>query len=487
MGSTTTNPNPLGIGGAISIKQNSANILFQRTTEVAFTSNSARNGGAIYTGGIVSFECTSVVFSENVASSSGGAIFINKEDSGSLGGEVVLNSNNGDIIFTGNQAGAGDAAGHDIYIGTGRLRIAGNSGKVVINGGISGLEGGIVNKSSGGLFLLGGTNQHFRGTFLQTGGTTTVVGNYFTGKSSITSNSVLEFSTGAVLEGGRISLWDEAVMNITAPNDLAFSGEITGTAGTKIIKTSTGTLTLSGDEGGFQGLYLQSSGRTLISGKYLVGYSSITGASILELGNGSDLSGGGTIGLWDSGVMNITTEKNLEIAGNIEGDALINKTSSCTLRLSGNDNSRFVGMFIQSSGTTIVGGNYFSGISSIQTSVLELVDGSDITRSRAIYLNRNGILNITSDGLISFGTNQVYGTMANGAVIEKSGSGELRIAGDNGTFGGLFLQSGEITTVSANYFGETSVSSINRWNIRFCRWKQRQYNRTFAVVARRCI
>ncbi|MDR0398356.1 MAG: hypothetical protein LBH33_00915 [Endomicrobium sp.] len=1004
-GRATTNPNPVGVGGSISIKQKSASILFQGTTQVDFTSNSARNGGAIYTGGTINFECTSVVFSENVATSSGGAVYVTS-------GLLNLDSSNGDIIFTGNQSGAGDAAGHDIYLEAGTVIINGSSGRVVINDGIAGTELAKLNKVSNGLFLLGGSNQYFRGTFLQTGGTTTVIGNYFTGKSSITSNSVLEFSTGAVLEGGIISLWDEAVMNITTPNnltfsgeitgtdgtniskpssgtltlsgnnsgfkgtflqssgttkietgngistyfaglssitngsileignngefanegekielwtngglritksngnlnlngqvegdgritksgttelvltgdnskfvgiyhqtngttsvagtffagististsnlefntgvqlvagsticidasegklgitaqnltiqgqvvgggliekrdgrlllqgnnsgfvgtfvqssgttlvtndtkyfdgtssitksvlewenaefvgtiglweggqlklknssdielsgqvegigtiekdvnsvgdlllkgnnskfsgifklsagnaivddgggtqyftgitsittegvlvlgqgaevvggcielwnvsgdintagklditktdesisfstaavlgkgvinktgdtvlnivgdctgftgtffesqgqtvirgnyftgyssitgrgdielsrggslsggviglweggslyitnptdmefiggtlegngyieksssatlrlygdhsifkgvyhqssgttvsegryfsgtssitgqsmlvmanesdlsgggtielwdqavleittfgDLTFSGEITGTLGTKIIKTSTGTLTLIGDNSGFQGLYLQSSGRTLISGKYFIGYSSITDASILELGNVSDLSGGGTIGLWENGVMNIKTGKDLEITGNIEGDAFINKTSSCTLSLSG-DNSGFVGMFIQSSGTTIVNGNYFSGISSIGSSVLELTNGSDITKSRAIYLNRNGILSITSDDLTSFVANQVYGTMANGAVIEKSGLGELKITGDNGTFGGLFLQSNGTTTVSANYFGETSVSSI---------------------------
>ncbi|MDR1244694.1 MAG: hypothetical protein LBJ98_01795, partial [Endomicrobium sp.] len=237
-GKSTTNPNPTGIGGAISSKQKSANIYFQGTTEVDFTSNSARNGGAIYTGGTINFACSSAVFSENVASSSGGAIYVNK-DQGNASGLLYLDTSNGDIIFTGNQAGAGDAAGHDIYLEAGTVIINGSSGRVVINDGIAGTDLAMLNKSSSGLFLLGGTNQYFRGTFFQTGGTTTVVGNYFTGKSSITSNSVLEFSTGAVLEGGRIGLWDEAVMDITTPENLTFSGEITGAEGSKITKPST--------------------------------------------------------------------------------------------------------------------------------------------------------------------------------------------------------------------------------------------------------
>jgi predicted outer membrane repeat protein len=75
-GRATTNLNPVGVGGSISIKQNSASILFQGTMQVDFISNSARNGGVIYTGGTINFECASVVFSENVATSSGGAIYV---------------------------------------------------------------------------------------------------------------------------------------------------------------------------------------------------------------------------------------------------------------------------------------------------------------------------------------------------------------------------------------------------------------------------
>jgi predicted outer membrane repeat protein len=262
-GKATTNPNPTGIGGAISIKQNSTNIYFQGTTEVDFTSNSARNGGAIYTGGTINFECASVVFSGNVATSSGGAIYINNGQDSTRG--LLLDSSNGDIIFTGNQAGAGDAAGHDIYLEAGTVIINGSSGRVMINDGIAGTEVTTLNKSSSGLFLLGGSNQYFRGTFFQTGGTTTVVGKYFVGYSSITGTSVLELGNGVDLSaGGAIGLWDEAVMDITTSGDLTFSGEITGTTDSKIIKPSTGTLTLSGDNSGVEGTFIQSRGRTIV-------------------------------------------------------------------------------------------------------------------------------------------------------------------------------------------------------------------------------
>ncbi|MDR3306675.1 MAG: hypothetical protein LBS61_03275 [Endomicrobium sp.] len=70
----------LGIGWAISIKKTSSNIYFQGATQVEFISNTARNGGAIYVAGTIDFECSSVTFRGNVATSSGGAIFVSKED-----------------------------------------------------------------------------------------------------------------------------------------------------------------------------------------------------------------------------------------------------------------------------------------------------------------------------------------------------------------------------------------------------------------------
>lgn len=428
-GRATTNPNPLGIGGAISIKQNSANISFQGTTEVDFTSNSARNGGAIYTGGTINFECASVIFSENVATSSGGAIY-------NANGLLYLNSSNGDIIFTGNQAGAGDAAGHDIYLEAGTVIINGSSGRVVINDGIAGTDLAMLNKSSSGLFLLGGANQYFRGMFLQTGGTTTVVGNYFTGKSSITSNSVLEFSTGAVLEGGIISLWDEAGMNITTPNNLTFSGEITGTDGTNISKPSSGTLTLSGNNSGFKGTFLQSSGTTKIEtgsgiSTYFAGLSSITNGSILEIGNNGEFANEGEkIELWTNGGLRITKSNgNLNLNGQVEGDGRITKSGTTELVLT-RDNSKFVGIYHQTNGTTSVAGTFFAGISTISTSNLEFNTGVQLVAGSTICIDASeGKLGITAQNLT------IQGQVVGGGLIEKR-DGRLLLQGNNSGFVG---------------------------------------------------
>jgi hypothetical protein len=175
------------------------------------------------------------------------------------------------------------------------------------------LGNGIINKSGNTVLNIVGDCTGFTGTFFESQERTVVRGGYFTGYSSITEQSVLEMASGSDLSGGgTIGLWNTGVMDITTPGNLTFSSGITGTAGTKITKAGTGTLELSGDNSGFQGLYWQNNGTTTINGKYFIGYSSITGQSVLEMANGSDLSGGGTIGLWDTGIMNIKTEKDLE-------------------------------------------------------------------------------------------------------------------------------------------------------------------------------
>jgi outer membrane protein OmpA-like peptidoglycan-associated protein len=250
-------------------------------------------------------------------------------------------------------------------------------------------------------------------------------------------------------------------MLLSTPDNLTFTGRILGTQNTLIDKPSTGTLLLSGNNSGFGGIYRQTGGTTIVEGAYFGGLSGIAGSSVLELRAGANINIA-IIGLYDESIMNINTPGNMTFTGNVLGTAgtTISKASTGTLMLSGN-NSGFVGTYIQSRGMTVVKGAYFGGISSITGSELELADGSNIDSSGPIYLNSNGRLNITSNGLITFGANQVYGSIEDGAVIDKRGAGELEIIGDNSGFGGLFLQSNGTTTVRGAYFGATSISSIS--------------------------
>jgi hypothetical protein len=157
-------------------------------------------------------------------------------------------------------------------------------------------------------------NSNFVGTFIQSAGTTTVSSGYFTGVSSIAGNSILVLSDGVDIVSGYIDLWDTGILSITTSNNLIFDGQISGTEYTQIIKTSSGILTLANDNSGFKGLFIQSSGTTIVEGLsafqpiFFTGISSITNGSILELGDYSVLEAGSQIELWGNGQLNIANK-----------------------------------------------------------------------------------------------------------------------------------------------------------------------------------
>jgi hypothetical protein len=450
--------NSFGRGGAINIIDN-AKISFQGTTQVQFTSNTALDGsrsegGAIYAGGHIEFACSSVSFIGNVAGT-GGAISVN------TGGLVTLNSSNGDIIFTDNGADE-DRFGHDIYLNDGIVNINGNSGKVEISSGIAG-DGGEIHKSGDGLFLLGGANQHFTGLFTQSGGTTTVTREYFTGLSSITAG-LLEIKAGGNISAGTIGLWDTGLMKIESSSNLTFEEKFIGNG--TILKQSTKTLTLTGDNSGFEGLYRQLSGTTLVKGPYFAGISSITGTSLLELGGGADLGSGGKIELWDSAKLNITASDGIEIKGKIigEGSTKIEKSGEGEVTLR-EDNSEFKGTFYQERGKTVLTGPFFVGLSNITNgSILELVGGASVPKGGVIDLSQEGEIHIRGAAV---GTNVTFEGKIQGTeetkILKDLDSGSnfctLQLKGDNSGFKGTFVQKGGTTTwVEGKYF--SGVSSI---------------------------
>jgi predicted outer membrane repeat protein len=327
---------------------------------------------------------------------------------------------------------------------------------VVISSGIAGSNLGRINKSNNGVFLLGGKNQYFRGYFTQTGGTTAVTGEYFTGVSSITAG-LLEISTGANISAGTIDLSGTGKMLLSTPDDLAFTGNVLGTVGTTISKVSTGTLTLSGSNGGFKGTYRQTDGTTTVRGAYFVGLSSIAGTSALELEDGTSISTG-TIVLYDKSIMNINMADDLGLSGDISGtgEASINKTGAGKLTLRGN-NGGFEGTYRQTAGTTTVRGQYFVGLSSIASaSALEFTEVDDGV-SGAIDLYDTGKMLLSNAGDIEF-SGQVSGTAE--TSIDKSGAGILTLSGTNGGFVGTYVQSNGTTTVGGEYFaGVSSITS----------------------------
>jgi outer membrane protein OmpA-like peptidoglycan-associated protein len=211
-------------------------------------------------------------------------------------------------------------------------------------------------------------------------------------------------------------------------------------------------MTLSGDNSRFEGTYIQSSGTTLVSGKYFGGVSSISGDSILEISSGAEI-GDGEIGLYERGQLILSTPNDLEFGGSIRGieGTKIDKIGAGVLSLSG-DNSRFGGTFIQSRGTTIVEGigegnaAYFVGVSSISGGVIEFRErsgGIEGVIGGGIELWGEGTFRINRDSEFD-----IRGQIKGDGRIEKVGTGVLTISGDNSRFEGEFEQVAGTTSVN---------------------------------------
>ncbi|MCL2507410.1 MAG: OmpA family protein [Endomicrobia bacterium] len=307
---------------------------------------------------------------------------------------------------------------------------------------------GEINKTAAGLFLMSGNNSDFTGLFNQTAGDTKVSGKYFTGISSITSGT-LEFANGTELnETALIGIYNEGKLNITA-SSLTFNSQIKGNG--DVNKTSAGLLSMSGDASAFTGIFRQTAGITIVSGKYFAGISSITSGT-LEFANGTELSGTAQLEIYSSAKLNIAFSDTFTLNNIIKGNGNIDKTGSGLFSMIG-DGSSFTGIFRQFAGDTKVTGKYFAGISSITAGILELANGAELSSTAQLEIYNTAKLNIAFSDPFSL-NNQIKGN----GNIDKTGTGLFSINGDGFGFTGIFTQIAGDTKVSGKYFA--GISSI---------------------------
>ncbi|AKL97645.1 hypothetical protein [Endomicrobium proavitum] len=275
------------------------------TQNIVTLSGSSRGGGAIYNAGTLNI--SSAVFEENSALNAdnrGGAIYNT--------GIINFNTASSSVIFTGNRASSA-ANGHDIY-NSGTISITGN-GDVVISSGIAG--NGIINNSAN--IYLAGINNSYNGLFNQTAGYTKVTGSYFTGISSITGG-VVELANGASITNGTIGLWNSTgTLDITTADNLTFTGNVAGNGYIYKELSSTGTLTLIGDNSAFNGNFTQLAGTTTVTaaGKIFGGTNTISN-SLLNI-TGSDIYY--TVNLSTNGILRNFSNSNLS-SSTINGDII---------------------------------------------------------------------------------------------------------------------------------------------------------------------
>ena len=289
-----------GAGGAV---YSNADLIFNKNVD--FTGNEASvSGGAVYVGNqSVLTVKGGAKFDGNIAGSQGGAIY--------NANRVILDSSAGDITFINNTA---NSQANDIYLAdrtndrldpaaaASSLTLQGDANTITFNGSILGDDTTSITTSANDL-ILNGNNAAYKGTYTQTGGTTTVgaSGQFFGGQSTITKGDLI-LNAENTLASANQDNYDDVNLYINANNTI--NGNVTGLGyiynGDKPTdpsqdgrpETSTSTITLTGDNSGFKGTYYQDSG----SGKLVVaegatsfaGTTTITGSAI-ELQTGSTL------------------------------------------------------------------------------------------------------------------------------------------------------------------------------------------------------
>ncbi len=159
---------------------------------VNFEGNSAFYGGAIFNWNDLTITGNSS-FTNNTATA-GGAIFTI--------GNLNLNTDAGDIIFSGNIATDMNSRGADIYMNaveSTTVNITGDTGTLYMDGGFSGL--GTINKTGDGDFIIGGDSSYYDGIFNSNAGTTTVTGLFFGGLSNFNDGGTVNWETAQAKDG----------------------------------------------------------------------------------------------------------------------------------------------------------------------------------------------------------------------------------------------------------------------------------------------
>lgn len=201
-----------------------------------------------------------------------------------VAGGATLDLNNFDQSV-GSLAGAGD-----VTLGSATLTSGNDNTNSAFSGGISG-TGGLI-KTGTGTFTVSGANSYTGATSVNGGTLQAGAANVLAAASAFTvaSGATLDLnnfdqSIGSLAGAGNVNL---GTATLTAGSDntsTAFSGGIAGTGG--LIKTGTGTLTLSGPSS-YIGSTVVGNGTLLVDG-------SIAGSSV-TVDSGATLGGNGTVG-----------------------------------------------------------------------------------------------------------------------------------------------------------------------------------------------
>ncbi|AKL97669.1 OmpA family protein [Endomicrobium proavitum] len=389
-----------------------------------------------------------------------GDVEISSNQSGGAGGAIDVDLNS-TLLFSGAKVifSVNKSTGYE----AGAMRILNNSTvtfnnntEVVFDANIAGgTQAGAVYILRDSKLIFNNSAVSFTNNKAQTNGGAVVLNS---GGEAIFNNSKVIFASNTANLGGAIS------QNYYNPLGVAYSSVIFN--GSEVeFKYNKAQVAGGG------AIWITSSGATMsIASKALFeGNEAVTGNGgaiynegllVLDLSGGAIVFKGNKAGglgndIYNTGLINITGTGDITISSGIAGTATstITKTSAGQMLMAG-DNSGYTGLFKQSAGTTVVSGAYFTGTSSITTSVIELANGTSLSTG-SIQLWQS-TMNVTSNGNLTFAGNVI----GNGNINKTSAStGALTLSGNNSNFTGLFTQSAGRVIVSSGYFnGQSNIN-----------------------------
>jgi autotransporter-associated beta strand protein len=313
-----------------------------------------------------------------------------------------------------------------------------------INRAITGSAQTSITKNNSGDMQISASGANFTGTYLQSGGNTTLKAASYNGAHNISGGSFI-FGTNSSMSGSSAwTLSGSANLRI----DLAgfnINRVITGSAQTSITKNAVGTLSISASGANFSGTYSQNlAGATTLTAAGFSGLHKISAGEFI-FGTNSSMGANSSYELSGSGNLKIDIANfniNRPITGT-EGTITKNNAGSLSISASGAD---FSGIYDQNTaGVTTLSAADFSGVHNISAGDFVFASGSSMGGSYA--LSGSGNLRIDLGG---FDINKTISGA--GGTVTKNNTVALTISANGGGFSGTYTQSGGPTTLTAASF-----------------------------------
>ncbi len=238
----------------------------------------------------------------------------------------------------------------------------------------------------------------------------------FTGTNQLNENSAV--NGGAIYNSGTVTVGGGASF---ANNTASTNGGAIYNSGTLVLNSTAGNITFSGNT---------------------------------ATGNGNDIYN-------NAGTINISgTANDVIIGGGISGNGNINKSGAGRLLING-DSSGFHGTFAQSVGTSIFTTAMFDGVMNVTGGAMELANGGAFSTNSIVALGGAGTLNISTTSNITMSGGNLTGYSGTFGTVNKSGSGDLTLAGNNSVFQGTYNQTSGRTLVDATSLMFNGTNNIS--------------------------